>query len=101
MNKVMKRSSCLVLALLFTNISSKVLFNKDLNINGQLTANSATFSQLHVEKAVDIDDLLSADSIKSDILDTKEIYVDVIKPQLSQTVIVKGNLIIEDPDEEP
>jgi hypothetical protein len=48
-----------------------------------------------------VDDLLSADAINSDIIDTKELYVDYIKPKVANTIIIQGNLVIEDPDEEP
>jgi hypothetical protein len=55
-----------------------VIFNKDLNITGDVSAVSGDFSLLHVHKMCSVDDLLSADTINSDIIDTKELYVDLI-----------------------
>ena len=64
---------------LFVGITqTKVVFNKDLNITGDLSAVSGDFSSLTVHKMCSVDNLLSADTINSDIVDTKELYADLI-----------------------
>ncbi len=67
------------LAILVFQSTSKVLFNKDLTINGTLSATSATFDRLNITSFCNVDELLSAEHIKVNLVDAKEIYVDVIR----------------------
>ncbi|CDW73184.1 UNKNOWN [Stylonychia lemnae] len=80
---------------------SKVLFSKDLSVNGTLQANEGVFKKLHVKEVCNIDELLSADSIKSKVVDTQQLYVDVIQGlgESRNPIIIQGSLIIEDADE--
>ena len=67
-----------ILAIAAISSQSKVLFNKDMTINGTLTAKQAKFDQINVGSFCNVDELLSAEHIQASIVDAKEIYVNVI-----------------------
>ena len=53
------------LLLLASTLNSKILFNKDLKINGTLEANIGSFQDLTVQNLCNIESLLSTDTLKT------------------------------------
>ncbi len=46
------------------------MFNNDLRVEGQLSVTAGQFDEVKVSKLCNIDQMLSADSIKANLIDT-------------------------------